>query len=620
MPPKRTSTSEAPTITQAAIRKLVADSVATALEAQAANMANTDNTTRPREAPIARKCSYKEFKSCQPINFKGTEGSVGLIRWFERTESVFSCSNCTEDCKELATLCPTMVPNTKKLMEAFIGGLPKSIEGNVTASKPQTLEEAINITKGATLSLLNQPFEIDLMPIKLGSFDVVIGMDWLSKYHARIICDEKAIHIPIDGKTLIIQARAPYRLAPSEMQELSNQLQELSNRGFIRPSTSPWGAPVLFVKKKDKSFRMCIDYRELNKLTVKNRYLLPRIDDLFNQLQVESPENPFVAPVNIETIEAFMNRVDYQGVVDKIPQRIEEDYHFIKDDIPLVSVYTNRDVRVRGMLIPDAFLTEKICAIDDFKEYEMVFMNKYNEKMLDEEEIEKMVKGEEDEESYASAFGESVFNDDFVVSLKEMKDEEVEKEKEDEEIEKEKKDEEVEKEKEDVEIEKEQDIADDGTGATISPTTTTTSKDSFTIKRKKRSFSHKTKTLPGSIAGMCRRRGQIHSHIKNKFITHEFFMGKIREVLDHWNKVVPEMTFTKTYEMIKEEMLRLVKLAVDKDREVSPVDISDIVSKKFVAHGPKMIEELFQKHMQNTTLNLYPTTSSLTTRKSFGDI
>ncbi|GKB81014.1 hypothetical protein Tco_0947909 [Tanacetum coccineum] len=79
-------------------------------------------------------------------------------------------------------------------------------------------------------------------------------------------------------------ARAPYRLAPSEMQELSNQLQELSDRGFIRPSTSPWGAPVLFVKKKDGSFRMCIDYRELNKLTVKNRYPLPRIDDLFDQL------------------------------------------------------------------------------------------------------------------------------------------------------------------------------------------------------------------------------------------------------------------------------------------------------------------------------------------------
>ncbi|GKB21451.1 putative reverse transcriptase domain-containing protein [Tanacetum coccineum] len=527
--------------------------------------------------------------------------AVGLIRWFERTKSVFSRSRCAEENKvtfatgtltddalswwnayaqpmgveqanritwtelkrlltnkycprteirkmeeelynltvkgndlkpyvrrfqELTVLCPNMVPNNEKLLEAFIGGLPRSIEGNVTASKPQTLEEAINIAqrlmdqvtkhtpmqvssdnkrrfndirtfnnnsrsnnnyrntntnnhynnhqlqqnrrqeavrayavtpsgnnskkpatgsnqlpvpivchacgekghytnqcrktninaqgraymlrdknapqdlnvvtgtfllnqhlakvlfdsgadksfisislasklnspsitidtfydiemadgnlvstntviKGCTLTLLDQPFEIDLMPIKLGSFDVVIGMDWLSKYHAKILCDEKVVHIPITGKTLIIRvmekksdekrledipvvkefldvfpkdlpglppvrqvefqidlipgaapvARTPYRLAPSEMQELSNQLQELTDRGFIRPSTSPWGAPVLFVKKKDGSFRMCIDYQELNKLTIKNRYPLPRIDDLFDQLQGSS--------------------------------------------------------------------------------------------------------------------------------------------------------------------------------------------------------------------------------------------------------------------------------------------------------------------------------------------
>ncbi|KAJ9566564.1 hypothetical protein OSB04_002530 [Centaurea solstitialis] len=80
-------------------------------------------------------------------------------------------------------------------------------------------------------------------------------------------------------------AKAPYRLAPPEMQELSKQLEEMLDKGFIRPSTSPWGAPILFVKKKDGSMRMCIDYRELNKLTVKNRYPLPRIDDLFDQLQ-----------------------------------------------------------------------------------------------------------------------------------------------------------------------------------------------------------------------------------------------------------------------------------------------------------------------------------------------
>nr|GEX59559.1 putative reverse transcriptase domain-containing protein [Tanacetum cinerariifolium] len=127
MPPKRNSASaasasDAPAINQAAIRNL-----------------------KPREAHVARKCRYKEFISCQPFNFKGSEGVVGLIRWFERTESVFSSRKCTEDCK------------------------------------------------------------VKFVAVKLGSFDIAVGMDWLSKYHAKIICDEKVIHIPIDGETLIIQ-------------------------------------------------------------------------------------------------------------------------------------------------------------------------------------------------------------------------------------------------------------------------------------------------------------------------------------------------------------------------------------------------------------------------------
>ncbi|GKA07420.1 reverse transcriptase domain-containing protein [Tanacetum coccineum] len=401
------SASEAPAMTQAAIRKLVADSVTTALEAQAANMENTDNTTKPRDAPVARRCSYKEFMSCQPINFKVRKGAIGLIRWFERTESVFSqeaykitwvefkkllikkyCPRTEaqkmedefyhltvkgNDLKtyvrrfqELATLCATMVPDSEKMMKFFIGGLPRSIEGNnrrqetfravrayattsaenngysgnrplcnkctlhhtrpytikcntcnkvghlttncrnkgpATGSNllpvtvtyhacgekgnyanqcrktttnnaqgraymlrdrnahqdpnivmgmfllnqklarvlfdsgadksfisislasmlnilPITVDTFYNIKmadgnlvstntiiQGATLTLLNRPFEIDLMPIKLGSFDVVIGMDWLSKYHAKILCDEKVVHIPIDGETLIIRSQ-----------------------------------------------------------------------------------------------------------------------------------------------------------------------------------------------------------------------------------------------------------------------------------------------------------------------------------------------------------------------------------------------------------------------------
>ncbi|GKD11316.1 putative reverse transcriptase domain-containing protein, partial [Tanacetum coccineum] len=207
----------------------------------------------------------------------------------------------------------------------------------------ERISETNTILRGYMLGLLGHPFNIDLMPVELGSFDAIIGMDWLANHHAVIVYDEKVVRIPYGDEVLIVQgdrgsrrensklsiisctkthkyvkkgcliflaqvtkketgdkseekrledvrlaapmARAPYRLAPSELQELSTQLQELSDKGFIRPSSSPWGAPVLFVKNNKGSFQMCIDYRELNKLTVKNRYPLPRIDDLFDQLQ-----------------------------------------------------------------------------------------------------------------------------------------------------------------------------------------------------------------------------------------------------------------------------------------------------------------------------------------------
>ncbi|GJW99512.1 putative reverse transcriptase domain-containing protein [Tanacetum coccineum] len=152
------------------------------------------------------------------------------------------------------------------------------------------------VLKGCTFNLVNHIFEIDLMPIELGTFDFIIGMDWLVKHDVVIVCGEKVVCIPYRNKMLIVEsdkwvapvARAPYRLAPPEMRELTVQLQELLEKGFIRPSSSPWGALVLFVKKKDGSFRMCIDYHELNKLTVKNRYPLLRIDNLFDQLQGSS--------------------------------------------------------------------------------------------------------------------------------------------------------------------------------------------------------------------------------------------------------------------------------------------------------------------------------------------
>ncbi|CAH9107428.1 unnamed protein product, partial [Cuscuta europaea] len=206
----------------------------------------------------------------------------------------------------------------------------------------------------------------DLIQFDLEDIDVVLGMDWLGKYKARILCDEQKVILKgPNGKRISYKAittkpsmklmtmrqlrqhirkgyetylcllkevnieepniyqiavvnefpdvfpeeipgmpperevefsielmpgtapisKAPYRMAPKEMQELKEQLEELLEKGYIRPSVSPWGAPVLFVKKKDGSLRLCIDYRELNQATIKNKYPLPRIDDLFDQLK-----------------------------------------------------------------------------------------------------------------------------------------------------------------------------------------------------------------------------------------------------------------------------------------------------------------------------------------------
>nr|GEY05825.1 putative reverse transcriptase domain-containing protein [Tanacetum cinerariifolium] len=163
------------------------------------------------------------------------------------------------------------------------------------------------IIRGFTLNFLNHPFTIDLMPVELGSFDAIIGMDWLRRHHAVIMCDEKLVRVPFGNETLVFRGAKSYigresrltisatkeddksegkqvkdvpivqdfpevfpenLLARSEMKELSEQLQELSEKGFIIPSSSSWGAPVLFVKKKDGSFRT--------------------IDDLFDQLQGSS--------------------------------------------------------------------------------------------------------------------------------------------------------------------------------------------------------------------------------------------------------------------------------------------------------------------------------------------
>ncbi|GJZ03819.1 putative reverse transcriptase domain-containing protein [Tanacetum coccineum] len=179
----------------------------------------------------------------------------------------------------------------------------------------------------------------NLLLLEISEFDIILGMDWLTKHRATIDCHTKRVIFgdlsnpefiyhgsrrskpikiisALKARTLISHgcedvfpsellglplerevdftvelipgsqpiSKASYRMTPVELKELKDQLQELLERGFIRPSVSPWGAPVLFLKK-DGSMRLCIDYKELDRITVRNRYPLPRIDDLFNQLQ-----------------------------------------------------------------------------------------------------------------------------------------------------------------------------------------------------------------------------------------------------------------------------------------------------------------------------------------------
>nr|GEW79665.1 putative reverse transcriptase domain-containing protein [Tanacetum cinerariifolium] len=487
-------------VTNAQLQAMIDQGVTTALAARDANRNGDDSHTSGTDRPVqfARECTYPDFLKCQPLNFKGTKGVIGLSQWFEKMESVYSISNCTIACQvkfatctlqgnaliwwnshvktttpeaahampwrtlknimtdkycpkgeikklesemwnlkvkgtdvvaysqrfqELALMCDRMFPEEIDKVERYVDGFPDTIHDSVMATKSKTIQYAIefateltnkkintwaerqadnkrksddttwnnhqqpnkrqniggayaagngdmrayegprplctkyhdynmeladgrivglnSIIRGCTLNFLNHPFNIELIPVELGSFDVIIGMDRLAKYHAVIICAEKIVRIPFGDKILIVLgdgssnkhgtrlninsytmtqeyltkgchdlsgipptrqvefqinwipgaapvAWAPYRLAPSKMKELAEQLQELMEKGFIRPSSSPWGAPVLFVKKKDGSFRMCIDYRELNKLIIDLR-------SGYHQLRVREEDIPKTA-------------------------------------------------------------------------------------------------------------------------------------------------------------------------------------------------------------------------------------------------------------------------------------------------------------------------------------
>ncbi|GJU60031.1 retrovirus-related pol polyprotein from transposon TNT 1-94 [Tanacetum coccineum] len=378
-------------------------------------------------------------------------------------------------------------------------------------------------------------------------------------------------------------------------------------------------------------------------------------------LPVETTKNPFIARTTMKFIKPFMQIVGYQGVIDKvsalytkclaqprkmlfsilisqssslhlikkfdsIPQRLEEDYHFIKDDIPLLSVYYMGNVTVQGMLIPDAFITDEIRATKEYKESEQVFVGvmikkrddmaevtllsltlhktdlateareniaKVQEKL--KEEIEKMFEGKDDKESYASEFADSMFHNDDddsgnKIELGSHKEHPENYDDDEDETEKEKKNDKNDDEKANDDENKNE------TGSME------------TMKKKMQT------PIPSPT------RSPRTNLSSDRTLSQELTATVSPSTDDVINNIAPEMMVSKTNEMIKEALPRLVDLAVTRDREIALTNVPEIISKEFTAHAPGIIAELFQIHMQNTTLNLYPTTSSSTATTSTDDL
>ncbi|GJZ56639.1 putative reverse transcriptase domain-containing protein [Tanacetum coccineum] len=341
--PETTTTTLATTsITNAQLKAMIDQGVTATLTSRDANTNDVDShnsgTDVRRTKRATRECTYPDFMKCQPLNFKGTEGVIKLTQWVEKMETVFRISNYSMENQIKFSTCTLlgnaltwwnshvrtvgndiayamtwtelrkkmtdkyclrtkikklevelMFPEESDKIERYVGGLPDMIHGSIVASKPKTMQEGTEIatelmdkrirtfSERQTENKRKSPANANTTNNKRGT-----------RTAGNVNAPAKVYvvgHAGTNPDSNVLTTRAPYRLAPFEMKELSEQLKELSDKGFIRPSSSPWGASVLFVKKKDGSFRMCIDYQELNKLTVKNRYPLLRIDDLFDQLQ-----------------------------------------------------------------------------------------------------------------------------------------------------------------------------------------------------------------------------------------------------------------------------------------------------------------------------------------------
>ncbi|GJR01057.1 hypothetical protein Tco_0524041 [Tanacetum coccineum] len=372
-------------------------------------------------------------------------------------------------------------------------------------------------------------------------------------------------------------------------------------------------------------------------------YTVDMFRDILHLL-VETPENPFVAPVNIEIIETFINRVGYQGVVDKVsafymknlaqPWQtmfkvfnryltirtsghdqtkiniiqmfhavinrtnvdyaallwIEEDYHSIKDDIPLVSVYTIGDVRVRGMLILDAFFTKKIRATDDFKEYEMVFMNidvpmnqpKPVVSTQGTQRQQKVVEGEKD-------------NDDFedILDLGSHKDNPEHVDDDDKDAEK----------------------VDEEEGCEMGSLETRTEEMQTPIPtppRFPRKILSSDKNITQELTNIVPLPTTTTSNTPH-------FKRQISGKYNHLPGIL-QLAEKATEDLIENNLKSCIAATIIKDRDAFRSEVPDLVSQEFNAQAPKIIEDLFKNYVQSNVIQVHPTTATSTETTSSADL
>ncbi|GJW78937.1 hypothetical protein Tco_0140619 [Tanacetum coccineum] len=371
------------------------------------------------------------------------------------------------------------------------------------------------------------------------------------------------------------------------------------------------------------------------------------------KLPVETPDNPFVAPVTIDIIESFMNKkkeaiqyprfiklmiADLMKKFPNIPQRIDEDYHSIKDDIPLVSVYTTGNVLVRGMLIPDEFLTKEIRATDDFKEYETVFMNV----VVPMNQPQPVVSTQGTHRSTPIAYrtptvtaaspqgkkrkqtaGESSSpHKSLKITIKQNQ--VVEGEKDDDDSEDRLEPGSHEENPEHVDDDDDEEKVDETKDADMGSLETRTEEMQTPIPtppRSPRTILSSDKNITQELTElMYKRQGYMIQNMERKCVTTKYFWKTHKKVDRVLHEIVPQLAERATDDLIENSLKPSIAVTIIKDRDAFRSEVPDLVSQEFNVQAPKIIEELFKNYVQSNVIQVHPTTTTSTETTSSADL